>query len=51
MAAIAAEVPHVLALRDRVRELPGIALYLASGRRLQFNEDCLFRNYPELDGA
>jgi glutathione S-transferase len=51
MAALAADLPHVLALRDRVKELPGIASYLASGRRLQFNEDCLFRNYPELDGA
>lgn len=51
MAAMAADIPLVLALRDRVRELPGIAHYLASGRRLKFNEDCLFRYYPELDGA
>jgi glutathione S-transferase len=50
MAAMAADLPQVLALRDRVRALPGIARYLASGRRQPFSEDCLFRNYPELDG-
>ena len=37
--------------RDRVRELPELADYLASDRRLPFNEDGLFRHYPELDGA
>jgi glutathione S-transferase len=51
MAALAARIPLTLALRDRVKALPELAGYFASGRRLAFNEDCLFRNYPELDGA
>lgn len=51
MAALAAQIPLTLALRDRVKALPELAGYFASGRRLAFNEDCMFRNYPELDGA
>ena len=51
MAAIAADYPALHALRDRVAALPGIAAYLASDRRLAFNEDGIFRHYPELDGA
>lgn len=50
MAALAAQIPLTLALRDRVKALPELADYFASGRRLAFNEDCMFRNYPELDG-
>jgi glutathione S-transferase len=38
-------------VRDAVAALPGIAAYLASERRLAFNEDGIFRHYPELDGA
>ena len=30
--------------------LPRIAAYLASPRRIPFNEDGIFRHYPELDG-
>ncbi|AHG49883.1 hypothetical protein RLEG12_03065 (plasmid) [Rhizobium leguminosarum bv. trifolii CB782] len=30
---------------------PNIARYLASPRRLAFNEDGIFRHYPELDSA
>jgi len=41
--------PRVIALHGRVRERPRIALYLASERRIPFNEDGLFRQYPELD--
>ncbi len=41
--------PRMLALRDRVAERPRIATYLASDRRIAFNEDGLFRRYPELD--
>ncbi len=41
--------PRMLALRDRSAKRPGIAAYLASERRLAFNEDDLFRRYPELD--
>lgn len=41
--------PHVAAIRDRVAALPGIAAYLESERRIPFNEDGIFRRYPELD--
>jgi glutathione S-transferase len=41
--------PLMLALRDRVAERPRIAAYLASERRIPFNEDGIFRHYPELD--
>jgi glutathione S-transferase len=41
--------PHLLALHDRVTDLKGIAAYLASPRRIPFNEDGLFRRYEELD--
>jgi len=38
-------------LATRVAERPRIAAYLASERRLPFNEDGIFRHYPELDDA
>lgn len=37
------------ALRDRVAARPNIAAYLASSRRIPFNQDGIFRHYPELD--
>jgi glutathione S-transferase len=40
---------HLRELRDRVFARPRIARYIASGRRLAFNNDDLFRHYPELD--
>lgn len=43
------EYPRVVALRDRVAQRPNIARYLASPRRIPFNEDGIFRRYPELD--
>ena len=42
--------PRVVALHDRVAKRPQIAAYLASKRRIAFNEDGIFRRYPELDG-
>jgi len=39
------------ALAAQVAERPRIAAYLASPRRLAFNEDGIFRHYPELDAA
>jgi glutathione S-transferase len=36
-------------LRDRIAERPRIAAYLVSDRRIPFNEDGIFRHYPELD--
>lgn len=47
----ARRVPALLRLRDRVAERPPIAAYLASPRRLAFNENGIFRRYPELDPA
>jgi glutathione S-transferase len=32
-----------------VRARPRIAAYLASKRRIPFNEDGIFRRYPELE--
>lgn len=50
MRTVESTLPKVVALRDRVSELPELADYLASDRRLSFNEDGIFRHYPELDG-
>lgn len=50
MAAIG-DYPALIALRDRVAALPGIAAYLASERRIPFNQDGIFRHYSELDAA
>lgn len=41
--------PHVRQLHDTVARRPRIAAYLASERRIPFNEDGIFRRYPELD--
>lgn len=51
MAAIEGDYPGLIALHDRVAALPGIAAYLKSARRIAFNEDGIFRHYPELDAA
>lgn len=50
MARVEADCPQVIALHDRVAARPRIAAYLASDRRLPFNEHGIFRHYPELDG-
>ena len=39
----------VSALHDRVAQRPNISAYLASPRRIQFNEQGIFRRYGELD--
>ena len=41
--------PRVAALVQHVARLPRIAAYLESDRRLAFNQDDVFRRYPELD--
>jgi glutathione S-transferase len=41
--------PALFALRDLVEARPNIARYLASERRIAFNESGVFRRYPELD--
>lgn len=43
--------PQLVTLRDRVAKRPRIAAYLASPRRLDFNEMGIFRHYDELDRA
>lgn len=50
MAALAKDVPLTLKLRDSVAKLPELSDYLASERRIPFNENGIFRHYPELDG-
>jgi glutathione S-transferase len=49
MARLEAKIGRVVALRDRVAERPRIAAYLQSKRRLPFNQEGIFRRYPELD--
>ena len=41
--------PRLCALHDAVFDRPRIRRYVASGRRLPFNNHDLFRHYPELD--
>ncbi len=48
-ATASAATPGLLALRERVRTRPRIAAYLASARRMAFNQEGIFRRYPELD--
>jgi glutathione S-transferase len=43
------KVPRITALRDRVAARPRIAAYVASDRRIPFNQSGIFRHYPELD--
>jgi glutathione S-transferase len=49
MARLEPKLPRLVALRDRVAARPRIAAYLASRRRIPFNEMGIFRRYPELD--
>ena len=41
--------PRLMALHDKVAAYPNVAAYLASERRIPFNEDGVFRHYPELE--
>ena len=41
--------PRVRALHDEIFARPRIARYLESGRRQPFNNDGIFRHYPELE--
>jgi glutathione S-transferase len=49
MQRLASNFPLLMALRDRVSARPNIAAYLASKRRIPFNEQGIFRHYAELD--
>jgi glutathione S-transferase len=49
MARAVRRIPRVMGLHERVASRPRIAAYLASPRRIAFNQDGIFRHYPELD--
>jgi glutathione S-transferase len=49
MARLGPDYPRVAALRDAVASRPRIAGYLGSNRRIAFNQQGIFRHYPELD--
>ncbi len=48
-ASVIEDAPRLRALAERVAARPNVAAYLASQRRIPFNEDGIFRHYPELD--
>ena len=45
------DVPQLAAHHDRIAQRERLAAYLVSERRIPFNEDGIFRCYPELDSA
>src|SRR3954452_16753389 len=49
MKAFERKIPGLIALHDRIAARPNIRAYLASERRIPFNEDGIFRHYKELD--
>ena len=49
LAALSPKVPLLRKLAARVATRPRLAAYLASPRRIPFNEHGIFRKYPELD--
>jgi glutathione S-transferase len=51
MARATREYPRLLALHSRIQDRPRIAAYLASPRRIPFNNEGIFRHYPELDAV
>jgi glutathione S-transferase len=51
MASAARRYERLIALSRAIQDRPRIARYLASERRIPFNEDGIFRHYPELDGS
>ena len=49
MKAFERDIPGLIGLHDRVSARPNIKAYLASERRIAFNEDGIFRRYKALD--
>ncbi|MCW5691051.1 MAG: glutathione S-transferase [Pseudolabrys sp.] len=49
MAKAERKVQRVIEVHERVGAREGIKAYVASDRRIPFNEDGIFRHYPELD--
>ena len=49
MARMEAEYPNLVALHAATARVTNVARYLASKRRIAFNQSGIFRHYPELD--
>ena len=49
MTPLESKYPRVMVLHDAIAARPLIAAYLASNRRIAFNQHGIFRHYPELD--
>ncbi len=49
MARLEPQHPRLIVLHDRVMARPRITAYLSSPRRLPFNQQGIFRHYPELE--
>ncbi len=49
MARLEPKHPLSIALHDRIAARPRLAAYLSSERRIPFNQEGIFRHYPELD--
>ena len=49
MARLEPKHPRLIALHDRIIDRPRIASYVQSPRRIPFNQEGIFRQYPELD--
>ena len=49
MAKTESDYPHLVALHAATAQVPNVARYLASKRRIPFNQSGIFRHYPELD--
>ena len=49
MARLEPKHPRLIDLYDRVSARPRLSAYLSSPRRLAFNQEGIFRHYPELD--
>jgi glutathione S-transferase len=50
MKTLEGDVPALMTVHRAVGELPQVRAYLDSDRRVAFNQDGVFRHYPELDG-
>ncbi|HEY6641987.1 glutathione S-transferase [Povalibacter sp.] len=51
MRSTAKQYRQVMTLHDRTAAEPRLASYFASARRIAFNQEGIFRHYPELDSA
>jgi glutathione S-transferase len=49
MARLEPRYPRLVALHDRIAARRRLAIYLSSPRRIPFNQEGIFRHYPELD--